>query len=159
MPIYLKIDSIDGSATETGHKDQVEVETMSWGLARTVTHVTGGGANKVGDAPQFMEFSFQKRLDKASTKLFAACAAGTYIKKVVIDVVGTQEGKAEQFENIELDDVVVTSYTQGGTRGDLPSEQFALNFAKINFKQISRDTAGKTSPMNAGWDVKENKKV
>src|SRR5690348_9164213 len=159
MPIYIDIDGIRGSVTESSHKDQIEAESIHWGVSRAFTHITGVASEKLGDKAQFSEVSFTKRIDKSSVKLFEACASGKHIDKATIYIVGTQEGDTQEFSSYELADVLVSNFNESGNGGDLPHESVALNFTKFTFKFTSRDEKGKTTPATYGWDIKQNKKV
>jgi type VI secretion system secreted protein Hcp len=159
MPIYIKIDGIEGSVTESTHKDQIEAESFSFGVSRALTHVAGGASEKMGDKPQFQELTFTKRQDKSSVKLFSASCEGKHIAKGTVFVVGTQEGSAQEFSSYELEDILVSNFAQSGHGSDLPHETVSLNFTKVTFKLNSRDEKGKTSPSSSGWDIKQNKKV
>src|SRR5690349_3113848 len=158
MPIYIKIDGIQGSATESSHKDEIEAESLQWGVSRAFTNITGSSAEKLGDKAQFSEVTFTKRTDKSSVKLFAACASGQHIPKATICIAGTQEGDAQDFTNYELEDVLVSNYSKSGHSSDLPHETVSLNFTKFTFKFNSRDEKGKVTPSSSGWDIKQNKK-
>jgi type VI secretion system secreted protein Hcp len=63
---------------------------------------------------------------KASPKLFLACATGQHIKEAVL-VGGVKEGKDRQeFFNVKLIDILTSSYQQGGSSGNIPTDQFSL---------------------------------
>jgi type VI secretion system secreted protein Hcp len=64
-------------------------------------------------------------VSKASPKLFLACATGQHIKEAMI--VGVKEGKDRQeFFNVKLTDILTSSYQQGESSGDIPTDQFSL---------------------------------
>ena len=89
-----------------------------------------------------------------------ACATGEHIKKAVLTV--RKAGKDQQeYMKVTLEDLLVSSYQDGGHEGSVfPSDQFALNFSKIEFdyKEQKKDgTLG--GSVKTGYDVKANKKV
>jgi type VI secretion system secreted protein Hcp len=61
---FLKLDGIQGEATDHNFKDQIQLLSFSWGGTRSVRlHGTGGsGAGKV----DLSDFSVTKHLDKSS---------------------------------------------------------------------------------------------
>lgn len=154
---FLKIDGIDGESTSDRHKNEIEIESFSWGASNTGATGAGGGggAGKV----TFQDIHFTKKLDKASPKLMLACATGEHIKDVVL--VGELSGKrGQQFLEIKLTDVLVSSYQSGGSSGNIPTDSFSLNFAKIEFTYFPVNANGTLGePVKAGWDVKENAEV
>jgi hypothetical protein len=90
----------------------------------------GGGAGKVG----FHDISITKEVDKASPKLYQACASGKHLKKVTIEL--QKSGKT--YLTYDLTDVLVTSVqvAGAGSGGSVPLEHITLNFGK--FKQSSK---------------------
>ena len=79
---FLKIDGIDGEAQDKTHKNEIQLESWSFGETQTGTSHTGEGmgAGKV----QMGDFHFVMRTNKATPKLFLACANGEHIKKAVL---------------------------------------------------------------------------
>ncbi len=56
--------------------------------------------------------------------------------------------------------MLVSSFSTGGTEagGILPTDQFSLNFAKIEYEYTERKSDGSFgTPIKVGWDVKMNK--
>jgi type VI secretion system secreted protein Hcp len=159
MPIYCKADPIKGSVTDSKYKDQIEFESLSFGVTRAFTHTAGGTRDKIADHPDFTEISWSKRTDNASVDLFSFCAWGKEIDKVEISLVGTQKEKTEEYIKIELENVLIATYQAAGGGGDLPSESGSFNFTKITYTFNSRDEKGTVTPKKAGHDLKLNKKV
>ncbi len=61
---------------------------------------------------------------------------------------------------INMSDVLLSSYQQGGSEGGVPTDTFSLNFAKIEFKYYPADKSGALGgPVAGGWDLKENKEA
>jgi len=107
------------------------------------------------------DFHFVMNVNKASPKLFLACATGEHIKKAVLTC--RKAGKEQQeFLTISLSDLLVSSYQTGGSGSSniVPTDQVSINFTKIEFdykEQKADGTLG--APVKAGYDVKANKKV
>ena len=79
---FLKIAGVDGESGDDKHKGEIDVESFSWGETQSGTagHGSGGGAGKV----QAQDFHFVKKLDKASSSLFIACATGEHFKSAIL---------------------------------------------------------------------------
>jgi type VI secretion system secreted protein Hcp len=127
---FLKIEGVDGESTDDKHKKEIELESFSWGETNSGTagHGAGAGAGKV--APQ--DFHIVKRVDKASPKLFIACATGEHFKKAVL--VARKAGKEQQeYLKLTFEELIVSSYQLGGSAGSdvVPTEQVSLNFGKL----------------------------
>src|ERR1700681_1453495 len=79
---FLKIDGIDGESHDSKHKDEIDLMSWSFGASQLGTHSAGGGggAGKVS----MQDFHFTMHVNKATPKLFLACATGEHIKKAVL---------------------------------------------------------------------------
>jgi type VI secretion system secreted protein Hcp len=106
----------------------------------------------------FKDISITKRVDKASPKLFLACAGGTNIAEV--ELVLRYPGGTNQVEYLEikLQDVIVSSVKAAGTAtsGDaLPLEEVSFNYAKIRMTYQAVDESGAPSgpPVIGSWDI------
>jgi type VI secretion system secreted protein Hcp len=155
----LEIDGIKGESKDDKHAGTIEISSFSWGATNTGTSAsgTGGGAGKVS----FQDLHFTTSVNKASPLLMLACASGQHIKKAVL-FVRKQGGDQQEFYTITLEDVLVSSYQSGGSEGShaIPTDQFSLNFTSIKFEYKPQKPDGSLdSAINAGWNVKTNKKV
>jgi type VI secretion system secreted protein Hcp len=156
---FLKIDGIDGESQDAKHKNEIQIESFSWGATQTGTFAFGGGggAGKV----QMQDFHFVMKHNKASPKLLLACAEGEHIKKAVLTA--RKAGKDQQeFMKVTMSDVLVSSYQTGGSaNGDeIPMDQISLNFAKIEHEYKEQQASGSLGGVvKAGYDLKQMKKV
>ena len=156
--IFLKIDGIKGESKDDKHKD--EIELLAWSWAQTQTGSAGRGGGMGTGKVEVHDISFTKNLDKATPKLMLACASGNHIPKAEM-VMCKAGGEQKEYLKIELEDVMVSSYsTSGAGGGDSPTENVSLNFGKITVEYFEQDNKGTmTSAGKAGWDVKANKAV
>jgi type VI secretion system secreted protein Hcp len=154
---FLKLDGIDGESADSKHKGEIDLESWSWGEAQTGTHAGGGGggAGKVS----MQDFHFVMKVNKASPKLMLACASGEHIKKAVLTC--RKAGKEQQeFLKITMSELLVSSYQTGGSgHSDIvPTDQIALNFAKIEFEYKEQKPDGTLGgAVKGGYDLKQNK--
>lgn len=156
---FLKIDGIDGESNDAKHSKEIEIESFSWGASNAGSHAGGGGggAGKVS----MQDFHFTMRVNKASPKLMLACANGEHIKTATL--VCRKAGKEQQeYLTYKMSDVLVSSYQTGGSdSGDaVPMDQVSINFTKVEVEYKAQKADGSLdSPIKAGWNLKENKKV
>jgi len=153
---FLKIDTIPGESTDSKHKAEIDIESWSWGETNSGTHATGGGggAGKVN----MHDFSFTMRVNKASPKLFLACATGQHIKEATL--VCRKAGKDQQeYLKIKFSDLLISSYQTGGSTGDVvPVDQISLNFSKIEVNYAPQKPDGTLdAPVVHNYNLKENK--
>jgi type VI secretion system secreted protein Hcp len=159
VDFFLKIEGVDGESTDAKHKGSIDLESWSWGQSQSGTHSSGGGggAGKVS----MQDFHAVMKVNKASPKLALACATGDHIKKAVLTC--RKAGKDQQeYYKIVLSDLLVSSYQTGGNGhgGIVPTDQFSLNFTKIEFEYKEQKPDGTLgAPTKAGYCLKTQKPV
>lgn len=155
---FLKIDGIEGESQDSKHKNEIDIESFSWGLTQSGSAAhAGAGAGKAA----FNDFSFVTPVSKASPKLFLACASGQHIPWATFTARRTGEQK-EDLLTITMTDLLVSSYQSAGDAGAdvVPVDSFSFNFSKIEFEYVPQGPDGRTeAPVKAGWDLKKNEKV
>jgi type VI secretion system secreted protein Hcp len=156
---FLKIDGIEGESQDAKHKGEVDVQSWSWSEQQSGTSAGGGGggAGKV----QMGDFRFTMTVNKATPKLFLACASGQHIPKAVLTC-RKAGGEQQEYLKISLSDLLVSSYQTGGSASSdlVPVDQIALNYAQIEFEYKEQKPDGTLGgAVKAGWDVKANKKI
>src|SRR5262249_40849745 len=139
------------------HKDEIHIESFSWGMSQTGAHGVGGGggAGKVS----VHDISVTKNLDKASCDIALAVCCGKHIKEGLITVRKAGE-KPLEYLKIKLEDILISGYQTAGHGGDLMTENLTLNFAKFHIEYQEQKPDGSGSPGGQmGWDVKANVKA
>ena len=166
MPIFLQISGIKGESSDAKHKDELEIESFSWGLSQSGTMASGGGAG--AGKVSFQDFSFVAPVSSASPPMMLACASGQHIDFAQLSVRKAGQSQAEYLK-IKLTDVLISEFKQAvpvpvstqETRSDAPPvDSFALNFAKIEYSYSPQSADGKLgAPVTGAWDLKSNKKL
>jgi type VI secretion system secreted protein Hcp len=156
---FLKIDGITGESQDAKHKDEIELESWSWGETNAGSHAggTGGGAGKV----VMQDFHFVMRMNKASPELLLACAQGRHFKQAILTC--RKAGKEQQeFLKITINDLLISSYQTGGAAGSdvIPMDQVSMNFAQIKMEYKPQKADGTLdAAVTGGWNVKKNMKA
>ena len=156
---FLKLEGIEGESQDKTHTGEIQLESWSWGETNAGSHGTGsgGGAGKVS----MQDFHFVMKVNKASPKLFLACATGEHIKKAVLTC-RKAGGEQQEFLKVNFTDLLVSSYQTGGSGGSdvIPMDQISLNFVKIEVEyKVQNEKGQTTSPVKAGYDVQKAAKV
>jgi len=156
---FLKIAGVDGESTDDKHKGEIELESFSWGATQSGTagHGAGGGAGKV----QPQDFHFVKKLDKASSRLFIACATGEHFKSAILTARKAGGGQQE-YMKVTMEECLVSSYQVGGSaNGDIvPTDQVSLNFAKMEMSYKEQKADGSLGgEAKQKYDFAANKKI
>jgi len=155
--IFLKLDGIKGESKDKTHKGEIDIESFSWGLTNggTMSYGGGGGAGKVS----FQDISVHKLADSSSPSLMQSCAGGNHIKSGVLTV-RKAGGKQEEFYKISLTNILVSSISNTGANGGVPTEMVSLNFEEIKFDYKEQGSDGSLGGVvKFGWNVKQNAKV
>jgi len=155
---FLKIDGIPGESMDAKHKDEIDTLAFSWGVSQSGSSGPSGGGGGAGKAV-FEDLLVVARTSKASPKLWLACASGQHIKTAILTC--RKPGKAPfEFLKITLTDVTISSYEIDGSDDELPLDQIALSFSKVETAYTPQDPSGKAQPpAKAAWDLKKNAKV
>jgi type VI secretion system secreted protein Hcp len=152
---FLKIDGVEGESSDSKHKGEIEILSYSWGASNSSSSGSAGGGGGAGKV-SMQDFHFTAKSNKSSPKLFLSCATGEHIKKAVLTVRKAGKEQAEYIK-IVFEDILVSSYQNGGDSTTAPTEQISLNFEKIQFSYAPRKADGSYGqPITTGWNVAEN---
>lgn len=154
---FLKIDGIPGESTDAKHKNEIDVLSFSFGESQTGTFAFGGGGGS--GKVQMQDFHFVMNINKASPKLFLACATGEHIKSAILTA--RKAGKEQQeYLKVTMSDLLVSSFQTNGSGGSdpLPMESIALNFSEIEIEYKDQTAQGGLGgSTKAKYSLKENK--
>jgi type VI secretion system secreted protein Hcp len=137
MPIYMKIEGIDGPVTAKGHEKWFECSSFQFGVNRHITSAVGVGANREASRPNVSEITVTKLLDDSSPMLFQTVCYGQ-TKKIDIDFVRTDQQKFETYMKFTLTEAIISGYSTS-SGGDRPTESLSLNFTKIELAYTGTD--------------------
>jgi type VI secretion system secreted protein Hcp len=157
---FIKIDGIEGESTDDKHAGWIEVVSYTSGVnqkASATASSVGGGSSERAD---FDDFTFVKQLDKASPKLALACADGTHISTIMVEIcrAGTEKVKYMEYK---MTNCIISSVKNAGGGGDIPSESVTIDFGKIEWAYTvqKRQGGGAAGNVAGGWDLQKNCKV
>ena len=156
---FIKIDGIKGESVDAKHKEEIVLDSFSWGVTQSGADYAGSAGRGTGKASP-SDFSIVKKVDSSSPGLFAACAAGTHTPTMIVTM-RKAGGQPLEYLVYKFYDVMVSSYQAGGSSGsDLPQESVSFNYSKVEISYTPQDSKGAAkSPMGTGWDFSKNQKV
>jgi type VI secretion system secreted protein Hcp len=131
---FLKLGDIKGESTDRDHKDEIVIESFSWGLGNTTTPQSAGGGAGAGKV-SIQDFHFAMPTSLASPVMMQACGSGKHFPEATLTARKAGE-KPVEFLTIKMNDVVISSYQLGGEgsgEASLPMDQISLNYTKIDF--------------------------
>lgn len=153
LDMFLKIDGIPGESTHDTHADEIEV--LAWSFGITGASTGAGGTGRAG----FGDLQVTKYVDKATPKLYLACASGEPIRDCRLYVHRPEADKpGVDYIIFHLEKVTITSAsTNASGSDDRPTETVTLNYGKITWTYTPLMPSGKYAPPIAtGWDLETN---
>lgn len=155
---FLKIDGIEGESTDSNHKGWIELISYYSDMTQTVSRTASSAGGASAERVDFNGFGFTKLLDKASPLLALACAAGTHIDTIVLELCRAGGDKLT-FMQYTMRNCIISSIETSGTHGEnFPSEDLEIDFGQIEWRYTLQNRAGGGGAGNiaAGWNLEKN---
>ncbi|AMH43052.1 MULTISPECIES: Hcp family type VI secretion system effector [Burkholderiaceae] len=158
VDIFLDLGTVKGESLDSVHKDEIDILSWSWGLSQSGTmHLgTGGGGGKVA----VHDLSVTKYTDRSTPSIVTACTTGKHYPTGKLTVRKAGGTKPLEYYIIELEKVLVTNYSTGGSDGeDRFTETVTLNFEKFHVSYQQQDpTSGSAlgGVVESKWNIPAN---
>jgi type VI secretion system secreted protein Hcp len=158
VDIFLKLGSVQGESLDATHKNEIDVLSWSWGLSQSGTmHLgTGGGGGKVS----VHDLSITKYTDRATPSVITACTTGTHYPTATLTVRKAGGTKPLEYYKIELEKVLVTNYSTGGSDSeDRFTENVTLNFESFTVSYQQQDPSSGSAlggVVESKWNIPAN---
>src|SRR5262245_50465728 len=143
---------IKGECTIEGYDGWINVESLSFGVGRSIASVAEGSGKRDVSVPSISEVTMARKTDLASPELFFQACGGQTLEEAEIKLVQIVNNKPEIHQIILLTDPIVSSYSYGN--GEMDS--FSLNFTKISFQYNSFSGKKVTAGTPKKWDLAKN---
>jgi len=159
VDIFLKLsNNIKGESQDSTHRNEIDVLAWDWALTQSgTTHVgSGGGGGKVN----VKDITLTKYVDLASNDLIKRCTNGEHIEDGELIVRKSGGSAPVEYFRIKMKNIMITSYTTGGSKDGLDriQETLTLNFRKFEVAYTLQEESGASGAETlAGWDIAENK--
>ncbi len=153
--IQFKGPDINGGCTVAKQEGKSQITSLSHGCAQPTSpvrsHAGGGTIEKANHG----DLTFTKELDSATDDLLKQCWTGKHIDVAIVtlfrstgdadDVSGTE------FLRIEMDSVIVSSYSISASESQFPHEVISLAYGKVTYTYTGHDrskgTTGSAQPV------------
>ena len=146
---------IKGSSTVEGHTDWINVDSMSFGVNRSIHLQAGGSSKREVSSPSLSELMFNRTSDKASPELFFQSCGGVSLGTCTVNILQVIENKPKVYVTLLLEEAMISSY-QITSSGDTPSESFSVNFTKCSFQYDTFDGKKVVTGTPKKWDLSKN---
>ena len=129
---FLLVPGIAGDATDEGHRDWIEVLSMSQGVSGTKRSFACS------------DLSVMKSLDRSGPALWAAAAVGQVFPELHIEVVPTGEAGVVVYD-IRFTNAKVTSVQTSGS-SELPVESVSFSYQSLTLTFNRQTATGEVIP-------------
>ncbi|MCB0375991.1 MAG: type VI secretion system tube protein Hcp [Sinomicrobium sp.] len=150
--MYIKIDGVDGEATERNHRNWIDLQSYKQGVSSEAGVTTGAARMRAGKT-SFGDLVIVKKIDKTSPVLMQKCAGGEVIPKVELEIT---EPNGNSFYKVIMDEVRITGVT---VSSDCSSGCQTMEEVSFYYNKITWEHTGSSGKTQAGYDIKMNRKL
>lgn len=155
---YMKLGDIKGESTDAGHKDWIDLFSISHEIDRTTKNTA---AARQRSSVTFGDVVVVKEVDTSTPKLQESIAKGNKITTAEIDFTrSSDDGRQVTYLKYELKNVMISSYSfHGESSGDqIPTDQISLNFEEIKVTYYPKNSEGTSGKVEYSWKVEKGEK-
>ena len=156
--VFIKIDGIEGESSDAKHAGWIEVTSYGVAYSQNISSAPSSAGGKSAERADFSDFTFSKFIDKASPLLALACASGTHIDNVIVELCRAG-GEKIKFMKYKLTNCIISS-VKAESKGKrfFPKEHININFGKIEwFYTLQKRHGGWAAGQIAGgWNLEKN---
>ena len=156
--MFLKLDGIPGQTLVEGVAKEIECLSFSHGMSHPMTYGPSNQARTSG-RPVHQDFTVTKYLDESSPKLIEHCNRGEDVKTATFTFSQSDgpTGKLTPLWVVTMTKALISSYSAGGSGGDIPVETLTLNYTTIKWEfKAQTEDATKKGTAASGWDLTKN---
>ena len=139
--MFVKINDIEGDATEKSHEKWITVSSISWGIERPTLEEGGSSQQGFGKAV-FGVVELESQLGSAAAQLMLSVANGTIRKEIVIHQCRAGDDPKKGLEPYliwTLKESLIQSYYVYGAEESIPTERWGLMYNGINVEYKATD--------------------
>jgi type VI secretion system secreted protein Hcp len=133
--VFILLDTVQGESRDDTHKNWMDLAAVDFAAV-----APSSASPSVAGRPVCQPFVVTKKIDKATPKLYEACAKGTHFPTATLNVMRVDRGQLPYLE-IKLEDVVVSS-VNSTAKSDGPTESVSLQYGKIKYTYRAQNSDG-----------------
>jgi len=147
--MFLKIEKITGEATDSKHKDEIDIVEFGFGMSQNVI-VSGQGLAASKANVQFL--SITKFLDKATPDMMAYLIAGNHVPTITLSVRKAGGAAKLDFYKIVLTTCVLAGYrTMPQSSDDRCMESWTIAFSSFQVTYTPQGNDGAAAGAEVGF--------
>lgn len=158
---FVKLGDIKGESTDDGHKDWINLLSVSQTIDREPRDNGASGSTRHRSSATFGDIVLVKEVDASTPKLQEAIATGEHFRDVHIDFTTEVADKRVPYLQWELKNARITSYSFSGAADNdpIPTDQISLNFEEIKVTYTKYDENGREAgKVEYTWKIEEGTK-
>jgi type VI secretion system secreted protein Hcp len=146
-------------ACDDKHAGWIEITDFDLDVSQKISSTASSAGGASAERADFSVFSLSKQLDKASPQLALACAAGTHIGTIVVELCRAGGDKV-RFMQYKFTNCMISSFSTSAD-SDFPEDDLAFVYGKAEWHYTQQKRAGGWSAGNvaAGWSLEKNCKA
>lgn len=152
LQYFLALDGVTGQSDDRTHRDEIEVDSFTWGVTGAAPAGHGAGAGTGRSRPD--PVTLVAPSSAASPLLFRSATTNVSYRRAVLTVRrrGGRDG-GRTIARYELRDVRVTAFRQRGD-GAVLEDEFSLSYRWVTHAQLVQNPDGSLRLLSeAVWDV------
>ena len=155
--MFVKINDIDGDATEKSHEKWIVVSSLAWSVER-ISEEEGGSAQRGFGKSEFKMVELESQLGKASMQLMLSVANGTYRKEIEIHMCRSGDDPKKGLEPYliwKVKDCYIQNYSVDGSEDSIPKEKWGIkyNAIEVEYKATDIKTGKLSKYKDFKWDL------
>jgi len=156
---FIKIDGIEGESTDGVHRGWIEITDYDLGLGQKASSTASSAGGASAERAGFAVFSFSKLLDQASPGLALACAAGTHIDSIVVELCRAGTDK-QRFMQYTFRNCLLSKFATSSDTG-FPRDDVAFVYGQVQWAYTRQNRKGGQASGNtaSGWNLQRNCKA
>ncbi|CAB3639812.1 Hcp family type VI secretion system effector [Trinickia soli] len=161
--IYLKFGNpaIKGESADKDHKDWIEINSWNHTITQPRSAMSGTAGGATTERCEHADMAFSKDLDVVSPLLYQHASGGTTFDEVTVDFMRSDgEGNRVKYLEIKMKYVIISSVNPSVVGEGLPTEQFSLKYAAVQWKYTQQQVGGGAGGNAQGaWSLTKNDKT
>lgn len=153
---FVQIEGISGESSDDRYSGWIEIMDYDLSVNQKVSRTASSAGGASAERADFSNFSFSKLLDEASPQLSQACAAGTHIDTIVVELCRAGSKKVK-FMQYKFSNCMITAFSSSSDSG-FPMDNVAFDFGRIEWSYTQQKRQGGHAAGNAvaGWSLEKN---
>ena len=153
--MWIKIDGCKGEAGDDTHKDEIDIQSFSWGMTHPVS--ASGTGQSMGESSA-SDLSVMKLVDRASPNLMKFCMNAKVFPEVLLTCRKRGESPID-YMKIKMKNALISSVQNSGAADGGPlSESVSFAFTAVEVEYTpQKDDGSADGAVTMTWDFGKNK--